>query len=182
MPENGLLDASTPSIRRAVELLVGVFDALVDPAHWCRGALACDREGEPIDGPILEVVAGVATSRCLLGELLHQGLTRGYEIEIASVDYLGGQVPIEITRAPASWMVGGSAVAFVERSLNPQRARRADKLRAKHSSLQPITPGQAVLRLAVWNDNSSGGHDEVISCVALAVQMLRAELDRRAQE
>jgi hypothetical protein len=179
MPENGLLSASTPSIRQAVQLLDDVVDALVDPAHRCKDAWASNREGERIDGPILEVVAGDAASRCMLGELLHQGLLRGFRIEIATAEHGVGQVSIEITRAPASLMVAARALDRVAWSLNEEHARRTDELLARYPSPEADQPGRVVLWLTSWNDTAS--HAEVLSCVTRAVEMLRAELDRRAK-
>jgi len=181
MPENGLLDdASTPLLRRAVELLDGVFDALVVPARWCRGAYAKDAEGERIEGRILDAVEGrEVASRCMLGELLHQGLARGYRIEVATESEPADQSAVEVRHAAASWWLAALACDRVAWGLNEEHARRNDELLARYPSPEPDPPGRIVLWLTSWNDTAT--HEEAITCVVLAAQMLRAELNRRAK-
>jgi len=180
-PSPDLLQASTPLLKRAADLLDRVSEVFADESRWCRGAYAKDAEGEPIEGPILEAVErSEVASRCVLGELLHQGLARGYRIELETTDTPDGQIAHDIPRAPAGWMVAALALDLAVRSSNEQHTRRADALRAKYPPRRPITPGQVVLRTTVFNDNHS--YEDAIRCVALAAQMLRAELDRRAQE
>ncbi len=182
MSENAWLDEqAVPIVWRAITLLDACFDVLVKPERWCQGAWAKDAEGKPIAGTIVEAVeSSQVASRCTSGELLHQGLARGYRIEIRSPRARGDQIASEVTRAPASWMVAALALMLVARSFDAQRALRADELRAKCPSPRPMPPGQVVLQLTVWNDTAS--YEDAITCVVLAAQMLRAELDRRAWE
>ena len=180
MPENDLLQASTPVLRRAADLLDGVCEVLADPSRWCTSAYARNAEGEPIEGTVLEAVeSSEVASRCVFAELLHQGFARGYRLVLATTGDAEDQIANEVTRAPASWILAARALDRVAWSLNEECARRTDELLAKYPSRQPDSPGQRVLWLTTWNDTAS--YEEAITCVGLAVRLLRAELDRRAQ-
>lgn len=114
MPEDAWLDEQlVPIVRRAIALLDATFEALVDPARWCKDAYARDAEGEPIGGEIAQAVeSDQVASRCMFGELLHQGLARGYRIEIATRPDHGEQAAIKLRRAPASWKLAAVALSI----------------------------------------------------------------------
>ena len=112
MPEDGL-NLSKPVIQRAIALLDDVFEEISDRARWSDRAFAADASGKPILGRVEDAVESErAVARCAFGSLLHQGLARGYRIEIAAVPYEEQNVT-EVTRAPDSWMVAAAALAHV---------------------------------------------------------------------
>lgn len=175
--EDRLAISSTGTIRRAAALLDAVFAELVDPMRWCKDAYVCDAAGELIEGPLLAAIESpAASSRCLFSSLLHQGLARGFRIEIETAPD-DERSASEVTRAPASWMLAGLAVASVAFEtlrthglLGPGTGEEPGKLR-----LGEFIVGTTV----VVNDGTS--YEDVIWTVALAAELLRAELDRRAE-
>ena len=65
-------------------LLDEVVDVISDRSRWYEGAWAKDAQGERIEGPVLAAVESERTARrCVFGELVHQGLRRGYGLELA---------------------------------------------------------------------------------------------------
>ena len=179
MSENERFDEATPVIRRAIALLDATFEALADPARWCKGAYARDAAGKPIGGSIVAAVESKrATSRCVFGELLHQGLQRGYRIEIATLPGWGEQTAAEVTRAPANWMLAGAALSLVALSTIEEETRQLGAAEPKADSKPPSGArrvGQFVLTSIGVNDR--GNYEDAIWSVVLAAEVLRAELD-----
>jgi hypothetical protein len=183
MSENAWLDRQlVPTVRRAIALLDATFDALVDPAHWCKDAYARDANGEPIGGEIAEAVASErVASRCMFGELIYQGLVRGYRIELATRPDHGEQAAFELSRAPASWKIAAIALSIAALSVYSGEETTDEEPEAEQKA--PVRPLRLeVLVLAPVLLNDRGGYEPAISSVVLAAEMLRAELDRRAQE
>jgi hypothetical protein len=181
--EHARLTESTLVIRQAIGLLDLSLQGLSTPERWCQGSWAKDRAGMPIFGRIVEaVVSERVASRCNLAELLSHGLARGYRIEIA-VEGLD-QAATEVTRAPASWMLAAFVLAYAALVVATERQLLAkDKL--ENEELPPpsgvLRRGEFILFSMVINDRARS-HDEAFLCPAFAAEILRAELDRRAQD
>jgi hypothetical protein len=181
VPENNArFDEPTPVVRRAIALLDSTFEALATRERWCKGAFAKDAEGDPIEGRIVEAVESPeVASRCAFAELLHQGLASGFRIEIATMSDRWEQLAAEVTRAPASWMLAGEALALAavaaieERGLGTVHLKLEQELRSR-----PLRVGQVVLTSIHINDR--GTYEDAVWTVALATKLLRAELARRA--
>lgn len=178
MPEDGL-NLSTPVIRRAIALLDDVFEEISDRARWSYRAFAADASGQPILGRVEDAVESErAVARCAFGSLLHQGLARGYRIEIAAVPYEEQNVT-EVTRAPDSWMVAAVALARVGLDMLDEGERAPDVFTPEYEPTDEWGAlGTLVLVSVVAND--AGTWEDAVSMVALAAELLRAKLDRRA--
>ena len=180
MPGTPLLDKPTPVIWRAAALLDSSFEVLADPARWCRDAYATDAAGKPIRGKIVDAVeANEVASRCMFGELLHQGIARGYRIEIATKPGAAEQVAEEVTCAPASWQLAAVALAFAALSAAEDEAiEAAHFLDEREPPSSPMRVGEFVLASVFVNEH--GTYEDAIWSLALAAEMLRVELDLRA--
>jgi hypothetical protein len=120
--EDARLTQSTPVIRRAVALLDDTFEALLKPERWCDDAWARDASGATIYGTILEAIESPqAESRCVFGELVHQGLRRGYRIEFLA----RGLHATELRCAPASFWLAAEALAEVAVEVLAEMSRRS---------------------------------------------------------
>jgi hypothetical protein len=184
MPENAWLDEQlSPIVRRAIALLDATYEALVDPARWCKDAYARDAEGEPIGGEIVAAVQSErAASRCMFGQLVFQGLARGYRIEIATSPDKGEQAATELTRAPASWKLAAVALSIAALTTYAGEENAADD-EPDAEQKPPMRPLRLeVFLLAPVLLNDRGDYASAIWSVALAAEMLRTELDRRAEE
>jgi hypothetical protein len=179
VPENERLFETTPVICRAVGLLGDVFDALAEPSRWAVGAWARDAAGERTRGSLIEALGADAASRCLLGELVHQGFARGYRIELGR----DGLVPLTLRRAPASFWVAADALAHS--SLWVLRERYLPEFAAEFEGADPplrtIKRNERAVLFAIAL-NELGSYEDVVWALVLAAESLRAELDRRAEE
>lgn len=178
-PHGLVVTASSGTIRRAAGLLDAVFDELVDPARWCKGAYVCGPAGEMIEGPLLAAIESPqAASRCLFSSLVHQGLVRGFRIELEPEAEKDGRAA-EVTRAPATWLLAAIVLTSIaldtldSRGLLPEPATGDDEHK-------PVRPGQLIVSSTiVFNDDCD--YEDVIWAAALAPELLRGELDRRAR-
>jgi hypothetical protein len=179
--ENARLVESTPVIRQAIGLLDDSLQGISARERWCQGAWAKDAAGTAIGGAIIEAIESEqVASRCAFAKLVHQGLARGFRIEI-SVEADVEQVATEVTRAPASWMLAATALVHAALVVATERQLCADEEEAEQSSpSRPLRRREFVLLSVVVND--LGSYEDAITCLALGSEMLRAELDRRAQE
>jgi hypothetical protein len=180
VPENARLSETTPVLRRAVALLDDVSEALAEPDRWTCGAWARDAAGKPTSGSLLsEALPADAASRCLLGELLHQGFVRGYRIELRD----GGLPPLALGRAPASVWVAADALAHASLWLLRERylPEVAAELEGADPPLRTIKRDERAVLFAIAL-NELGSYEDVIWALVLAAETLRAELDRRAEE
>ena len=184
MPESAWLDEQlVPVVWRAIALLDATYEALVDPTRWCKDAYARDAEGEPIGGEIAEAIeSDQVASRCMFGELLHQGLARGYRIEIATSPDQGEQAAIELIRAPASFKLAAVALAIAALTTyaGDESAADVEPDAEQKPPLRPLRLEVFLLAPVLLNDR--GDYASAIWSVTLAAEMLRAELDRRADE
>jgi hypothetical protein len=175
--ENPQFTDSTPVIRRAVALLLATFDELVEPGHWCQHAWLRDRGGQPVAGSIVEAVKSQqAVRRCLLGALVHCGIRRGYRIEI---DIAPGRIQTfrEIAQAPASWQLAADALART--SLYTLCERHLDPFYGESTFSEEMLASERIGIIVALNE--LGSYSDVIWAVVLAVETLRAELDRRRE-
>jgi hypothetical protein len=175
--QDARLTQSTLVIRRAVALLDDTFDALLKPERWCDDAWARDAAGATIYGSVIEAIESPHTaSRCLLGELTHQGLRRGYRIE-----FLGrSQQPTELRCAPASFWLAAEALAEVAAEVLAENELPIRGVLPDFRLDASLPHGRRVLIPIELNEECS--YEPVISTVVLAAEGLRAELDRRGDE
>jgi len=156
------LGASTPVIRRAVALLDATFEALVDPERWCDEAWARDAAGATISGTILEAIESPqAASRCLLGELVHQGLRRRYRIGFIA----SGLNAVELCRAPASFWLAAEALAEVAAEVLTESEPPIHSAFAELPSAFSGPRGRRVLLSVELNEECS--YEPIISTVVL---------------
>ncbi len=180
MPEAGL-NLSTPVIRQAIALLDDVFEEISVRARWSLGAYAAAASGKPISGPIAEAVESErAVARCAFGSLLHHGLARGYRIEIEAAPY-DEQDAREVTRAPDSWMVAAAALARVGLDMIDGGERLPDVFMPEYEPTEEWRSLSTLVLVSVVA-NDAGTWEDAVAMVALAAELLRGKLDRRADE
>lgn len=180
MSENVRITESTPVLRQAIGLLDDSLQGISTLERWCQGAWSKDVAGMPIFGSIVEAVESErVASRCAFAELVHQGLARGYRIEIAVLPDVD-QAATEVTRAPASWMLAASVLVLAALVIAAERKLYVDAQAGEERPPSRLASrGEFILLSIVVNDR--GSYEDAISSLAFAAEMLRAELDRRAQ-
>lgn len=175
--DTALSGESTTVIRRALGVLYDVFDELAEPSRWCQDAYARDAAGRPIEGELLAAIESpAAASRCLFSSLVHQGLARGYAIEVAT-EPGEEQCATEVTRAPRSWVLAATALSRMALERLVEQQLLHDERKTESSEIKRL--GQLIVAATVIL-NDDGSYEDAIWVVVLAAGLLEDELDRRA--
>lgn len=175
--DTALSGESTTVIQRALAVLYGIFDELAEPSRWCQDAFARDAAGQPVEGELLAAIESpAAASRCLFSSLVHQGLARGYAIEVAT-EPGEEQCVMEVTRAPRSWVLAATALSRTALEQLFEHQLLPDETKANSSEIKRL--GQLIVAATVIL-NDDGSYEDAIWVVVLAAGLLEDELDRRA--